>query len=279
MPLSCQGPGRTTLRSCLPVAADEVHLVLERAVRADRFAVDLHFVLGNEGPAVLFAGGGQEGVEGRGWAWATGNEAGASGYCGPRLEPWTKRIRQKRSPFRADAVYSAQWGAAILANEPCCDPALRLRYWTLANKKGPGFLPGPSHQDRLVIGNRLAEWPPVPKPGTSGRRPGGRRERQEGVGYANVVQVRHPPIVKLAGLILHPVGVVHEVRIAIALRHRAHLLSLSDLPIAVSLGIEKLLLAAQIRLPIASRIPVLVALFVCSVGTAIIVLVTDVAIY
>jgi hypothetical protein len=28
---SCQGPGRTTLRNCLPVAADEVHFVLEGA--------------------------------------------------------------------------------------------------------------------------------------------------------------------------------------------------------------------------------------------------------
>lgn len=48
----------------LPVAADEVHLVLEGAVRADRLAADLLFLLGDEGPAVFFACVGQQAVEG-----------------------------------------------------------------------------------------------------------------------------------------------------------------------------------------------------------------------
>ena len=52
----------------LPVAADEVHGILEGAIGADGLAaraVDLLFVLGDEGPAMLLAGGGEEGVEGR----------------------------------------------------------------------------------------------------------------------------------------------------------------------------------------------------------------------
>ena len=44
----------------LPVAADEVHFVLEGAVGADRLAADLLFLLGDERPAVLLAGVGQQ---------------------------------------------------------------------------------------------------------------------------------------------------------------------------------------------------------------------------
>lgn len=47
-----------------PIATDEVHFVLEHAVGADRLAVDLLFLLANEGPPVRLAGVSQQAVEG-----------------------------------------------------------------------------------------------------------------------------------------------------------------------------------------------------------------------